>query len=118
VLTPYTFIGHRLAQSMLRPHVLSFLDVASAFPGAGDLEIETEQLHITEASPLCGRTLEEARVRQTYGLIVLAVRKAAGTMLFNPDGGTRVDRGDVMIAMGERSNLKRMGDELNVRATP
>ena len=31
VFTPYTFIGHRLAQSMLRPHVVSFLDVASAF---------------------------------------------------------------------------------------
>ena len=48
VLTPYTFIGHRLAQSMLRPHVLSFLDVASAFSGAGDMEIETVQLQITE----------------------------------------------------------------------
>jgi voltage-gated potassium channel len=31
VFTPYTFIGHRLAQSMLRPHVTTFLDVASAF---------------------------------------------------------------------------------------
>ena len=118
VLTPYTFIGHRLAQSMLRPHVLSFLDVASAFAGDGDMEIETEQLHITETSPLCGRTLEEARVRQTYGLIVLALRKAAGSMLFNPDGGTRVERGDVLIAIGERSKLKRMGEELKVHATP
>lgn len=118
VLTPYTFIGHRLAQSMLRPHVLSFLDVASAFPGAADMEIETEQLHITEASPLCGKTLEEAHVRQTYGLIVLALRKAAGGMLFNPDGGTRVDRDDVLITMGERSKLKRMGEELKVHATP
>ncbi|MSV30576.1 MAG: potassium channel protein [Bryobacterales bacterium] len=116
VLTPYTFIGHRLAQSMLRPHVLSFLDVASAFPGAGDLEIETEQLHITDTSPLCGKTLEEAHVRQTYGLIVLALRKAAGSMLFNPDGATRVDRGDVLIAMGERSKLKRMAEELRVHA--
>jgi voltage-gated potassium channel len=112
VLTPYTFIGHRLAQSMLRPHVLSFLDVASAFGGSGNLEIETEQLHISEASPLCGKTLEEAHVRQTYGLIVLALRKATGSMLFNPDGSTRVDKGDVLIAMGERSKLKRMGEEL------
>ena len=118
VLTPYTFIGHRLAQSLLRPHVLSFLDVASAFPGAGDMEIETEQLQITEASPLCGRTLEESHVRQAYGLIVLALRKSAGSMLFNPDGSTRVDRGDVLIAMGERSKLKRMGEELKVRSTP
>jgi voltage-gated potassium channel len=113
VLTPYGFIGHRLAQSMLRPHVLSFLDVASAFSGDGDLQIETDQLHITKASPLCGRTLEEAHVRQAYGLIVLALRKAAGSMLFNPDGNTRIESGDVLIAMGERSKLKRMSDALN-----
>ena len=117
VFTPYTFIGHRLAQSMLRPHVLSFLDVASAFSGGGDLQIETEQLHISKASPLCNRTLEEARVRQTYGLIVLALKKAAGDMLFNPEGNTRVENGDVLIAMGQRAQLKRMGEELKVEVT-
>lgn len=115
VLTPYTFIGHRLAQSMLRPHVLSFLDVASAFAGGDGLEIETEQLHISAESPLCNRTLEEARVRQTYGLIVLALKKARGGMLFNPEGNTRVEQGDVLIAMGERAKLKRMGEELRVQ---
>ena len=114
VLTPYTFIGHRLAQSMLRPHVLSFLDVASAFSGRGDLEIETEQLQIPKESPVCNRTLEEVRLRQTYGLIVLALKKADGGMLFNPEGNTRVEAGDVLIAMGQRAQLKRMGEELDV----
>ena len=117
VFTPYRFIGHRLAQSMLRPHVLSFLDVASAFSGGGDLQIETEQLHISKASPLCNRTLEEARVRQTYGLIVLALRKAAGEMLFNPEGNTRVENGDVLIAMGQRSQLQRLGEALKLEVT-
>jgi voltage-gated potassium channel len=117
VFTPYTFIGHRLAQSMLRPHVLSFLDVASAFSGDGDLEIETEQLHISKASPLCNRTLEEARVRQTYGLIVLALKKNAGGMLFNPEGNTRVEAGDVLIAMGRRPELQRISNELKTSAS-
>jgi voltage-gated potassium channel len=116
VLTPYTFIGHRLAQSMLRPHVLSFLDVASAFSGRGDLEIETEQLQISKESPLCNRTLEEARVRQTYGLIVLALKKGSDNMLFNPEANTRVEAGDVLIAMGQRGQLKRFGVELKAEA--
>jgi voltage-gated potassium channel len=117
VLTPYSFIGHRLAQSMLRPHVLSFLDVASAFSGGDGIEIETEQLYISKESPLSGRTLEEARVRQNYGLIVLALKKSAGGMLFNPEGNTRVESGDVLIAMGRRDQLKRIGDELKVQVT-
>ena len=117
VFTPYTFIGHRLAQSMLRPHVLSFLDVASAFSGGGDLQIETEQLYISKNSPLCNRTLEEAHVRQTYGLIVLALKKANGGMLFDPEGNTRVEDGDVLIAMGRRAQLQKIGEDLSFRAS-
>ena len=112
VFTPYRFIGHRLAQSLLRPHVLSFLDVASAFAGSDNIEIETEQLHISNDSPLCNQTLEESHIRQTHGLIVLALKKAGGRMLFNPGSSTRVEGGDVLIAMGERSQLKRINDLL------
>ena len=108
VFTPYTFIGHRLAQSMLRPDVLNFLDMASAFVGGSDLDIETEQVLVGADSPLCARTLEEARIRQAYGVIVLAIKKASGAMVFSPAGDMRIESGDVVIAMGERSQLTRM----------
>jgi voltage-gated potassium channel len=108
VFTPYTFIGHRLAQSMLRPDVLNFLDMASAFVGGSDLDIETEQMLVGPNSPLCSRTLEEARIRQAYGVIVLAIKKASGGMVFSPAGDMRIESGDVVIAMGERSQLTRM----------
>ena len=108
VFTPYTFIGHRLAQSMLRPHVLSFLDIASAFSRGAHLDIEIEEIRVSDTSPVTGATLEESRIRQAYGVIVLAMRKGAETMVFNPDGGTRIEPGDVLIAMGERAKLKEM----------
>ena len=62
VLTPYTYIGHRLAQSLLRPHVVSFLDVASAF-GRTDLDLEIEQLPVAPGSFLSSKTLEEGAPR-------------------------------------------------------
>ena len=115
VFTPYTFIGHRLAQSMLRPHVLNFLDVASAFIGGSDLDIETEQVLIEAGSPFCSQTLEEARIRQTYGVIILAIRKASGAMVFSPAGDLRIEKGDVLIAIGERSQLSRIASDANVQ---
>ncbi len=54
---------------------------------------------------------------RSYGVIVLALKKAAGTMMFNPDGKTKLEGGDVLIAIGERSQLKRISEELNVQAT-
>ena len=111
VFTPYSFIGHRLAQSMLRPHVLTFLDVASAF-GKSELDLEFEQVKVSETSSVGSKTLEESRLKQEHGVIVLAVMKPHGEMEFNPSGDTRMEAGDVLIAMGERSRLKQMELEL------
>ena len=112
VFTPYTFIGHRLAQSMLRPHVLSFLDIASAFSGHSHLDIEVEEIRVSDSNPVTSATLEESRIRQAYDVIVLAMRKGDDDMIFNPDGATRIEAGDVLIAMGERSKLKQMEKKL------
>jgi voltage-gated potassium channel len=110
VFTPYSFIGHRLAQSMLRPHVASFLDVASAFRKS-DLELEIEQVQIDSTSALVTKTLEQLRLGSQYGVIVLAVQHKNGIMQFNPPADLRIEAGDVLIAMGERTKLKRLEQE-------
>jgi voltage-gated potassium channel len=107
VFTPYTFIGHRLAQSMLRPHVMSFLDVASAVRGS-DLDLEIEQIRVSEASPVAGGALERSRIRSDYDVMVLAVIKPQGNTIFNPAGSTLIEAQDVLIALGERSRLKQL----------
>src|SRR3989454_5074527 len=112
VFTPYSFIGHRLAQSMLRPHVSSFLDVASAFRQSSDLDIEIEQLPIGPSSPLVSNTLEQLRLAKNYGVIVLAVQHKTGVMQFNPPADTSIEAGDVLIAMGERPKLRLLEEEI------
>ena len=112
VFTPYSFIGHRLAQSMLRPHVATFLDVASAFRQSSDLDLEIEQLQIGRASPLISNTLEQLRLAKNYGVIVLAVQHKTGVMQFNPPADTSIEAGDVLIAMGERPKLRLLEEEI------
>lgn len=112
VFTPYTFIGHRLAQALLRPHVLSFLDVTSAFRGSSDLEIDIEQIRVSDKTFCAGKTIEESGLRQKFGVILLAIMRAGGKMEFNPSGKTPIEAGNVLIAMGERSMLKRMEKEV------
>jgi voltage-gated potassium channel len=114
VLTPYVHIGHRLAQSLLRPHVVSFLDVASAFDRT-DLDLAIEQLRVSPGSFLSSKTLEQVHLGRTFGVIVLAVRRRNGTMEFNPQADVRLEAGDVLIAMGERPKLKQLEGELNAQ---
>jgi voltage-gated potassium channel len=112
VFTPYSFIGHRLAQSMLRPHVVSFLDVASAFQKSSDLDLEIEQVQISGLSPLKSHTLEQLRLGSKHGVIVLAIQHKNGVMQFNPPADLSIQAGDVLIAMGERSKLKVLEEEI------
>ena len=108
VFTPYTYIGHRLAQSMLRPHVLSFLDIATVFRKS-DLDLEFEQIRVSESSRVAGKSLKDSHLREEYGVIVLAVIKPDGDTQFNPQAKTRIEVRDVLIAMGERSKLATHG---------
>ena len=112
VFTPYSFIGHRLAQSLLRPHVASFMDIASAFRQPSDLDLEIEQLPIGPGSSLVASSLEQLRLGSKYGVIVLAIRHKDGTMIFNPSAELLIEAGDVLIAMGERPKLKRLEQEI------
>jgi len=111
VLSPYSYTGHRLAQAMLRPHVVSFLDMASAFEGA-NLDLEIEQIPVAASSPCASSTLEQARLPQQFGIIVLAVVKPGGRIQFNPSAQTIMQAGDVLIAIGESAKLRQLEAQL------
>ena len=109
IISPYTFTGHRIAQALLRPNVVDFLDTLMGPLTGSELKLQIEEVRVGERSPLAGRTLEEAQVRQRLGIIVLAVKKpAGGSMGFNPPPDARIDPGDFLIAMGESDNLKKL----------
>ncbi len=55
VISPYFFVGRRIAQLFLRPNVLDFIDTAF---GTERLDIEIGEVRIPERSALAGRKLE------------------------------------------------------------
>jgi voltage-gated potassium channel len=104
VVSPYLFAGHRIAQSFLRPHVLSFLDTATTHLG---LDLEIGEVQIGPNSRLAGQTVESSRIRQDRGVIILAIKRETG-MHFNPAPDACLGPGDYLIAMGEPAQLRRL----------
>lgn len=105
VFAPYDITGHRMAQAMLRPHVSQFIDFTTKNVG---LDVGMEQVRVAETSEFVDRTLAQLQVRRELGVIVLAIRRADGTMQFNPPAEAVVRGGDFLIAMGEQDNLRRL----------
>ena len=105
VFAPYAITGHRLAQSLLRPHVVQFLEFTTKDVGE---DIAIEQVRVSESSEMVSRSLKEMHLRKEVGVIVLAIRKADGEMMFNPPAATPVGGGDVLIVMGRTGNLRTL----------
>jgi voltage-gated potassium channel len=105
VFAPYTMAGQRLAQALVRPHVMKFLDFATSHAGPS---IVMEQIYVSPNSKFASRKLAEVRSRDDLGIIVLALRKSDGQMVFNPPSETTITAGDYLIVLGEQQNLDRL----------
>ena len=105
VFAPYAITGHRLAQSLLRPHVVQFLDFTTKAIG---LDMAIEQLCVSERSEVVSKTIKEMQIGRDLGVIVMAVRRADGGMMFNPPAETAVRAGDYLIVMGRQQNLQSL----------
>ncbi|MGD0199225.1 MAG: potassium channel protein [Bryobacteraceae bacterium] len=105
VFAPYTNAGHQLALALVRPHVVQFLDGATGNIG---LDVNLEQVRVSERSELVSKSLKQIQVRRDLGVIVLAIRKARGEMIFNPPAEAVLDGGDYLVVMGEHENLRKL----------
>jgi len=105
VLSPYYFIGHRIAQLLLRPNVLDFIDTAI---GTERLDIGIGEVQIPDRSVFVNKSLADSAIRQQAGVIVVAVKSAGSTMRFNPSPDTVIHGGDCLIVIGADEQLKRL----------
>jgi voltage-gated potassium channel len=105
VFTPHSMTGRQLADSLLRPHVVEFMDFGRSNIGPG---VRMEQVCVTQNAEHTHKTLGQLLELRKSGVIVLAIRKKSGETTFNPPPEFQISAGDFLIVMGERSNLQRL----------
>ncbi|MCF8043150.1 MAG: potassium channel protein [Desulfarculaceae bacterium] len=106
VVSPYFIGARRIAQTVIRPSVADFIDLT--FHSTTEQPLRMEELAVGAQAELAGVSLKDSGIRQTLDLIVLAVKKADGSMSFNPPADTVVEVGDTLIAMGPGSSMSKL----------
>ncbi|MGF2035795.1 MAG: potassium channel protein [Nostoc sp. CmiVER01] len=110
VISPYITGGKRMAAAALRPQVLDFVD--GILTGA-DRQLYMEEFLLDPAfCPFVGQTLQKARLRSQSGALVLAIRRADGTLIGGPTGDTILMPGDRLIGMGTAEQLRSLNQIL------
>ncbi len=102
VVSPYQIGGDRIAHAVTKPTVVDFIELTSR---TEHIELQLEESRIEPHSTLAGRTLSASRLMADHRIIIVAIKKKTGHMLFNPPAETMIDAGDILVAMGSRDHL-------------
>jgi len=110
VESPYDTGAISMGLKLLRPNVRTFLDVA--FSKKSDA-IQIEELFIPEGSRYTQQALKNSGIRQDFNLIIIAIKKSSGGMMFAPHFETLLEAKDTLILMGKTNDLKAFDKALN-----
>jgi voltage-gated potassium channel len=110
VVSPYVIGGSRMAGALLRPAVLDVIDLATHHR---NIELKIEELAVGPTAFAAGIPLRDSGLREPGGLIVIAIKKTTGEMVFNPGAEARIDAGDRLVVMGQQSSLLELERRLS-----
>jgi CPA2 family monovalent cation:H+ antiporter-2 len=83
----------------LQPQPLRFFEVQRQLP-----ELEVDTFRIQAEAPAASKSLADLRLREKFGVTVLAIQRD-GETLANPWGGTLLQTGDLVITLGKPTQL-------------
>jgi K+/H+ antiporter YhaU regulatory subunit KhtT len=91
---------------LLRPAVVEFLDVVMH---SADIEFYMEDVIVQEKSTFVASTIADARIKCVTGANILAIRKSGERrVIANPPTDTIIGKGDRLIALGTREQLREL----------
>jgi len=105
VILPYSIGARRMAQAIIRPTVSDFLEAAIH---DHSFELNIEEIVVGEDSHLNNLTLVDSGIRQKMDIIIIGIKQNDGVMIFNPSSQTKIQSGNILIAMGRDKDLERL----------
>jgi voltage-gated potassium channel len=105
VVSPYLIGGSRMAQAILRPNVVDFIEIAT---GREHLELQMEEINIPAGSGFIGENLVSSGFRKETGVIIVGIKKATGKMVFNPHSHAKIEVSDTLIVLGEPAAIQKL----------
>lgn len=110
VVSPYHMSGRRMANMILRPTVVEFIESSLFDP---TMELVMEEIHLPPGNPLIGQTLISSGLRREYGMIVVAIKRKEGALMVNPSPEETLEGEDILIALGRRQDFHRISKALS-----
>jgi voltage-gated potassium channel len=107
VVQPYSHAGLHLANLVVKPQVADFLDIVTT--AGGEIpELRFEELVVSSDCAPCGKSIEELRIQDVTGALVVAIRKQGGGFDVTPGSDAVFEAGDVLIGVGTTEEMAKL----------
>ncbi len=105
VVKPYEIGGTRMAELLIRPGVIEFID---SIAREKNVDLNIEEVIVHPDSTLVNKMLTELPIRKEMNIIIVSIYKQNGKFIYNPLSSAKIEAGDKLIAIGENTSLQKL----------
>ncbi len=105
VINPYDAGGHAMAQVLLKPSAVEFIEMTT---GNQTLGFVIDEILIPNSSPLIGKSIRNSNIRDDYNILIAAIKDSHVGINFNPKSEVTLSKGDTLIAFGKFENINAL----------
>ena len=105
VVKPIELGGSRMVHLLLKPGVIDFIDGVAR---SREVEISLEEVSIPHNSKLVNKKLKDSPLRKDWNIIIVAIIKHDGRLIYNPNADMIIEENDKLIAIGPTDSLAKL----------
>ena len=106
VISPTFIGGMRMVSEMIRPTVVSFLDMMLR---EREKVLRFEEVSVSQSSPLVGKKIGEAKLEEKTGALLVAIRrKGSADYEFNPSREAEIETNDTLVFIATPEMVKEL----------
>jgi voltage-gated potassium channel len=102
VVNLYKLSGLKLAQGLIRPTLVDFIDLIIR---RKELSLAMEEFVVKKNSKIANQSLIQGDVRKKANVIVVASKKPGEDIVFNPSPATQIGAGDTLLVLGDKLGI-------------
>lgn len=99
VVFPERDMGQKLAHSLSTFNIVDLIELSS----------NSSVVEVAAPAEMVGRSLQELNLRARFGINVIALRNKDGKTNISPGAEDKINKDDLIVAVGDNKALKKMG---------
>ncbi len=105
----FEITARRIVNLIISPHFVNLVDVFTD----EDVFLEIAEIEIEKNPSFIGKSISEINLKRRTGLLIMAIKKSSGKLVFNPDSDYVFEKNDILLVMGTREQIEKSEEIFN-----